>query len=78
MIGDTFVTADSTSDVIHDADLLDHESRHSEQWAGFGAVNFMASYVANSAVSGMVVGDRACANYFEADAGFREGGYDFC
>lgn len=78
MVGDTFITAESAAGVMARPRLLDHESRHSEQWAGFGPVNFIASYLANNVISEMTVGDRACGNYFEGDAGFGERGYDYC
>lgn len=60
--------------MISKPDLLDRASRHSEQWAGFGPVSVGITYMLNNAISDNAVGDRACANYFEADAEFEGGG----
>ncbi|OZD47326.1 hypothetical protein CH252_20795 [Rhodococcus sp. 06-1477-1B] len=75
--GDTFVTRDSYEAVIASGNgaLIDHEIRHSEQWAGFGPVGFVSYYYANVGVSMVATGSPGLTNYFEMDAGLVEGGY---
>jgi len=48
--------------------------RHSEQWAGWGNVGFLAAYGSSLATSTLFSGSYACLNYFEIDAGLEEGG----
>lgn len=73
--GDVFVTDRSFSRVMADDDLLSHEMRHSEQWAGWGNVGFLVAYGSSMATSTIFSGSYACLNYFEIDAGLKEGGY---
>jgi len=68
------VTDRSFSRVLADDDLLSHEMRHSEQWAGWGNVGFLAAYGSSLATSTLFSGSYACLNYFEIDAGLEEGG----
>ncbi|SDP12061.1 RHS repeat-associated core domain-containing protein [Microbacterium testaceum StLB037] len=74
--GDVFVTTKRIQDVIADKDLLDHEVRHSEQWAGWGAVRFGVYYIGSAGVSQALTGNTGCLNYFELEAGLKEGNYD--
>lgn len=56
--------------------LLDHEARHSGQWACFlGPVGFLPAYLLASAWSWWRGGDFAVRNPFEMRAGLAEGGY---
>lgn len=73
--GDVFITTQPTSAVMKDGALLQHETRHSAQWAGWGVLSFPVAYGLASAYSGATAGDRACGNYFEIDAGLLQGGY---
>lgn len=58
-------------------DLLEHEWRHSVQWAALGPVRFLALYAASYFVSDQTSGSQ-CWNVFEWTAGFADGGYDDC
>jgi hypothetical protein len=60
-----------------DPKLLEHEWRHSVQWAVFGPVRFLGLYVANYYAS-QAVSDSQCWNVFEWSAGFADGGYSDC
>lgn len=60
-----------------DPALLEHEWRHSVQWALLGPVRFLALYVANYYAS-LAVSDSQCWNVFEWSAGFADGGYTDC
>jgi hypothetical protein len=56
--------------------LLDHEARHSTQWACFlGPVGFLPAYLLASAWSWWHSGDFAVRNPFEMRAGLVDGGY---
>lgn len=56
--------------------LLDHEARHSVQWACFlGPVGFLPAYLLASAWSWWRSGDFAVRNPFEMRAGLVDGGY---
>ena len=60
-----------------DAALLDHEWRHSVQWAAFGPLRFLTLYAANYFAS-EAVSQSQCWNVFEWSAGFADGGYTDC
>ena len=60
-----------------DDKVLEHEWRHSVQWAALGPVAFLALYTANYFASRALVGSQ-CWNVFEWSAGFADGGYDDC
>src|SRR5512144_2195460 len=56
--------------------LIDHEARHSAQWACFlGPVGFLPAYLLASAWSWWRCGDFAVRNPFEMRAGLADGGY---
>jgi hypothetical protein len=56
--------------------LLDHEARHSTQWAWFlGPAGFLPAYLAASAWSWLRCGDFALSNPFEVRADLVDGGY---
>jgi hypothetical protein len=56
--------------------LLDHEARHSAQWACFlGPVGFVPAYLLASVWSWWHSGDFAIRNPFEMRAGLADGGY---
>lgn len=55
--------------------LLRHEEAHSRQWAACHGLPFIPLYLAGTAWSWIVTGDRACANPFERRAGLESGGY---
>lgn len=56
--------------------LLDHEARHSGQWACFlGPVGFLPAYLLASAWSWWHSGNFAVRNPFEVRAGLVDGGY---
>ena len=56
--------------------LLDHEARHSTQWACFlGPIGFLPAYMLASAWSWWHSGDFAVRNLFEMRAGLVDGGY---
>ncbi len=57
--------------------LLEHEWRHSVQWALLGPVRFTALYAASYFGSQRVSGSQAW-NVFEWTAGFADGGYREC
>ncbi len=75
--GDVFVTTESFVRVMSDNDLLSHEMRHSERWAGWGPVEFAGAYGLSAWWSSAISGSYACLNYFEIDAGLHEGKYDY-
>ncbi|MGH8870226.1 MAG: hypothetical protein ACRDYU_19845 [Actinomycetes bacterium] len=56
--------------------LLNHERRHSEQWALLGPVAFPAAYTAAEGAAGVWFGGHGQGNVFEIAAGLLEGGYD--
>lgn len=56
--------------------LLEHEARHSAQWACFlGPIGFLPAYLLASAWSWWHSGDFALRNPFEVRAGLEDGGY---
>ena len=70
--GDAFITARKPGDVS--SNLIAHERRHSEQWAGWG-LPFAAAYGTAHYLSGALTGGTQCMNYFEVDANLGLGGY---
>lgn len=71
------VKADFADRLRTDDRLLEHEWRHSVQWALFGPVRFTALYALSYFGSRAVAGNQ-CWNVFEWSAGFADGGYDDC
>jgi hypothetical protein len=69
------VKADAAERLRNDPALLEHEWRHSVQWAALGPVGFLALYTANYFASQAISGCQ-CWNVFEWQAGFADGGYD--
>ncbi len=57
--------------------LLEHEWRHSVQWAMLGPVRFIPLYALSYFASRRISGTQAW-NVFEWTAGFSDGGYDDC
>jgi hypothetical protein len=57
--------------------LLEHEWRHSVQWALLGPVRFLPLYAISYFGSQWATGTQ-CWNVFEWTAGFADGGYDDC
>lgn len=60
-----------------DDKLLEHEWRHSVQWATLGPVAFVPLYVLSYFGSERIASCQAW-NVFEWTAGFADGGYDDC
>jgi hypothetical protein len=56
-------------------DVLDHEEKHSTQWAACGGLPFLPLYVLAAAWSHVRSGNPATANWFERRAGLAAGGY---
>jgi RHS repeat-associated protein len=56
---------------------LAHETKHADQWAMLGPINFAVAYIANFELSKAVSGNQ-CLNIFEREAGFRGGNYREC
>jgi hypothetical protein len=71
------VKRDFADRLRHDEKLLEHEWRHSVQWALFGPVRFTALYAVSYFGSQWISGSQ-CWNVFEWSAGFADGGYDDC
>jgi hypothetical protein len=69
------VKRDAAERLRNDPALLDHEWKHSVQWAALGPMRFLALYTANYFASQAIVGCQ-CWNLFEWQAGFADGGYD--
>lgn len=75
-VGDVVLTRHEWPErVVMYPDLLDHEERHSRQYAVCGGLPFIPLYVAAMAWSWLRTGDRASANVFERRAGLQAGGY---
>ncbi len=68
-IGNTFITENQES--LQDWRLLQHETRHTYQWAAAGGIPFIGLYGSQYVRSGE-------CNRFEADAGFVDGHYFDC
>jgi RHS repeat-associated protein len=60
------------------ANILRHESIHVSQWATLGPIGMVVAYGAATVVSLNTTGSLACGNYFEWQAGFKDGGYAWC
>jgi hypothetical protein len=71
------VKASAAERLRDDPDLLDHEWRHSVQWAVLGPVKFLVLYIASYFGSDRISGSQ-CWNVFEWTAGFADGGYGDC
>lgn len=71
------IKAASAEKLRSDPALLEHEWRHSVQWAVLGPVKFLALYAASYFGSERISGSQ-CWNVFEWTAGFADGGYDDC
>lgn len=71
------VKRDFAEQLRTDPALLEHEWRHSVQWAALGPIAFLALYTANYFASRAIAGTQ-CWNVFEWSAGFADGGYHDC
>ena len=69
------VKRDAADRLRADPLLLEHEWRHSVQWAALGPVAFLALYVGNYYLSRALADGSQCWNVFEWSAGFDDGGY---
>jgi hypothetical protein len=75
-IGNVVVTAGRFDDLLRALPrVLDHESRHADQWLRWGGLPFLPAYLLGSAWSLLRTGDRAAGNPFERAAGLADGGY---
>lgn len=75
-VGDVVLLRASDAAMARHPHLLDHEARHSAQWAlWIGPVGFVPAYVAGVLWSWWHSGDGALRNPFEVRAGLLEGGY---
>ena len=75
-VGDVVVTAHSFGALLRThPGLLDHEARHSRQYALFLGLPYLPLYTLAMGWSVLRTGDRASANVFERDAGLHAGGY---
>lgn len=70
------VKASAAKRLREDDRLLEHEWRHSVQWAFLGPIRFLPLYALNYFGSQAVCGDQRL-NVFEWTAGFGDGGYVF-
>lgn len=57
------------------ARLLEHEARHTRQYAAFLGLPFLPAYLLAAAYSLLRTGDPASRNVFERGAGLADGGY---
>jgi hypothetical protein len=71
------VKRESAERLRNDPALLEHEWRHSVQWAALGPIAFVALYAANYFISNAIAGSQRW-NAFEWSAGFADGGYADC
>lgn len=55
--------------------LLEHEARHTRQYAAFLGMPFLPAYLVAAAYSLLRTGDPASRNVFERRAGLSDGGY---
>ena len=75
-IGDVVLLGISDAQLANRPRLLDHEARHSEQWARWlGPFGFLPAYFLSCAWSWWFTGDPALRNHFECAAGLIDGGY---
>ena len=74
--GNTINVKADYADQFRDNDrVLEHEWRHSVQWALVGPLRFTALYALSYFGSQWIAGCQ-CWNVFEWSAGFEDGGYD--
>jgi hypothetical protein len=75
-VGDVVLLRHDDEKLARFPNLLDHEARHSTQWACFlGPIGFLPAYLLASAWSWWHSGDFAVRNPFEMRAGLVDGGY---
>lgn len=75
-VGDVVVTAHTFAALLRThPELLDHEARHSRQYALSLGLPYLPLYTVAMGWSVLRTGDRASANVFEREAGLRAGGY---
>ena len=75
-LGDVIVTAHTFEALLRThPELLDHEARHSRQYALSLGLPYLPLYTLAMGWSVLRTGDRASANVFERGAGLRAGGY---
>ena len=75
-VGDVVVTAHTFPGLLPALpDLLEHEARHSRQYALFLGLPYLPLYALAMGWSVLRTGDRASANVFERGAGLAAGGY---
>jgi RHS repeat-associated protein len=75
--GTTFGSVYITQDPEVGANVLRHEEVHSRQYQALGTW-FFGLYLEAAGVSWVETGDGACANWFEVNAGLKDGGYTQC
>lgn len=74
-IGNVVISGDRFTDFVHRLPKgIEHEARHSTQWAVLGPL-FLPLYLAAMGWSMLCTGDRAAGNVFERLAGLADGGY---
>ena len=75
-IGDVVLTTGRFADLVAAIpNVLEHESRHADQWLRWGGLPFLPAYAIGALWSLVVTGDRAAGNPFERAAGLADGGY---
>lgn len=75
-VGDVVLAPGRFADLVRALPLvLEHESRHADQWLRWGGLPFLPAYLLGSAWSLLTTGDRAVGNPFEVAAGLADGGY---
>lgn len=75
-VGDVVISASRFDELVaRHPGLLRHEEAHSRQWAACFGLPFLPLYIAATAWSYLVTGDRASGNWFERSAGLAAGGY---
>ncbi|PZU47808.1 MAG: hypothetical protein DI566_04355, partial [Microbacterium sp.] len=75
-VGEVFITTMDEETVMSRDGLLEHEQRHSAQWAGWGGgLLYPAAYAYASALSTVATGEYWKWNFFEWDAGLVKGRY---
>jgi hypothetical protein len=73
-VGDVVIAREAR--LLADADLLDHEAQHAQQWAACGGVlGFPLLYGVAMLVSYLRTGNHYARNVFEVRADLRKGGY---
>ena len=74
-VGDVIVTRLSADELATRPMLVQHESRHADQWACWLGLPFLPAYAVASLWSVFRTGDPASRNAFERRAGLVAGGY---